>query len=1143
MVKLFQLSPNDTGLYRCGIGDRNDRMFFKMNLIVSAGPSNTTYAAAPASGELITASPERASAAANRWTPEVTKVLESRSSEWDRTALTTRISKTTASGNERQTLNTARTTVPGTSRREEGSLRATVPTPESPASKSRSMFSTTQDVWIWGTGNSVTTSPSTSESEGKDTTPEADGPQEETEGAPTKTTRTTQPSVLISEHVTWETLQEAMEVSKQQKLYYVEESSPAPSAQTLNTTHMQVVSGSIDRGLENTSGESSPPTPSQLSSKAPLWAPGKGSSMKSAFTEGESNSWILTPASTALTLVLLSVLVLLKRRLWRERPLKEAQEAERPPRITLIQMTHFPPDKLVVHTGTEVYAVETKEDPPSAAANVAPKWGSTKVFPTRLVSTKSPIFGPQDVSSVVGNSVSITCYYPDTSVNRHTRKYWCRQGASGLCTTLISSQGFVSKEYAGRASIINFPGNNTFVINIAQLTQSDTGSYKCGLGTSNQGLFFDVSLEVSQVPELPADTHVYTKDLGRNVIIDCPFKLENAHSKKSLCKKTGQTCELVIDSVEYVNPKYKDRIKLFTKGTSKEKFSVNITNLRLSDAGLYVCQAGEDPKADKKNVDLQVLKPEPELVYGDLRASVTFDCALGREVANEAKYLCRMNKDKCDVVINTLGKRDPSFEGRILLTPKDKNGRFSILITGLRREDAGYYLCGAHSSGLPQEGWPIQSWHLFVNEESTIPNSRSVVKGVTGGSVAITCPYNPKDNNSLKYWCHWDENGHCPILVDSQGLKEEQYVGRLALYDQPGNGIYTVILNQLTTKDAGFYWCLTNGDSRWRTTIELQVAEATGKPNLEVTPQNVNAVLGESVEISCHYPCKFYSHEKYWCKWSSQGCHVLPSQDKGARQPSVSCDQNNQVISITLNPVKKEDEGWYWCGVKQGQVYGETTAIYVAVGERTGGSRQVIPPEANAAPQEEAVPANVVPEEKAVDSSVIENKNIVVLYPKLPAEEKGVGSAGDQVQENRASVDAGSANGQNKSSTVLFSTLVPLGLLLSVGAVAVWVARVRHRKNVDRMSISSYRTDISMSDFKNSRDLGGNDNMGVSTDTQETVLERKDEIVTTTEIAIAPEESKKAKRSSKEEADLAYSAFLLQSSNIAAQVHDGPKEV
>lgn len=676
------------------------------------------------------------------------------------------------------------------------------------------------------------------------------------------------------------------------------------------------------------------------------------------------------------------------------------------------------------------------------------------------------------------------------------------------------------------------------MINIAQLTQDDTGTYKCGLGTTNRGLSFDVSLEVSQVPDFPNDTHVYTKDIGRNVTIECPFEKENAPNKKSLCKKIGQTCELVIDSTGNVNPNYEGRAELFMKGTKPNVFYVNIRYLRHSDAGLYVCQAGEGSSADQKNVDLQVLEPEPELLYKDLRSSVTFECDLGREVAPVAKYLCRMNKETCDVIINTLEKRDPAFEGRILLTPTDDNGRFSVLITGLRKEDAGHYLCGAHSSGLPQEGWPIQAWQLFVNEESTIPNSRSVVKGVTGGSVAIVCPYNPKESSSLKYWCRWegDGNGHCPVLVGTQALVQEEYEGRLALFDQPGSSTYTVILNQLTTQDAGFYWCLTDGDSRWRTTIELQVAEATKNPNLEVTPQNVTAVLGEAVTISCHYPCKFYSQEKYWCKWSNEGCRVLPSQDESARQSSMSCDQSSQLISMTLNPVSKEDEGWYWCGVKQGQTYGETIAIYVAVEEKTGGSPHVNPTDANAR-------AKVAPEEEVVESPVSENENKVILNPRLFANEKEIQNVGDQAQENRASGDAGSADGgRSGSSKVLFSTLVPLGLVLAVGAVAVWVARVRHRKNVDRMSISSYRTDISMADFKNSRDLGGNDNMGASPDTQETVVEGKDEIVTTTECTTESEESKKAKRSSKEEADMAYSAFLLQSSTIAAQVHDGPQE-
>lgn len=39
MVRLLQLSLDDMGLYRCGIGDRNNMLFFSMNLTVSAGMS------------------------------------------------------------------------------------------------------------------------------------------------------------------------------------------------------------------------------------------------------------------------------------------------------------------------------------------------------------------------------------------------------------------------------------------------------------------------------------------------------------------------------------------------------------------------------------------------------------------------------------------------------------------------------------------------------------------------------------------------------------------------------------------------------------------------------------------------------------------------------------------------------------------------------------------------------------------------------------------------------------------------------------------------------------------------------------------------------------------------------------------------
>lgn len=222
-------------------------------------------------------------------------------------------------------------------------------------------------------------------------------------------------------------------------------------------------------------------------------------------------------------------------------------------------------------------------------------------------------------------------------------------------------------------------------------------------------------------PGLQNDVDVYTVDLGRTVTINCPFKQENSQKIKYLFKEPGG---LVINTGNYVNPNFKGRASIVIQGTNQLMFSVIIKHLKLSDAGTYICQAGDGSSSNKKTVDLQVLKPEPELVYGELRGSVNFNCALAPEGTDVEQFLCRVNSQgSCDVVINTLGKRDPAFEGRILLR-KSANGLFSVWLTGLKKGDAGHYLCGAHPGGQQQEGWPLQAWQLFVNEGKTLEGQR-----------------------------------------------------------------------------------------------------------------------------------------------------------------------------------------------------------------------------------------------------------------------------------------------------------------------------------------------------------------------------------------------------------------------------------
>lgn len=72
----------------------------------------------------------------------------------------------------------------------------------------------------------------------------------------------------------------------------------------------------------------------------------------------------------------------------------------------------------------------------------------------------------------------------------------------------------------------------------------------------------------------------------------------------------------------------------------------------------------------------------------------------------------------------------------------------------------------------------------------------------------------------------------------------------------------------------------------------------------------------------CHFPCKFYSFEKYWCKWSNEGCSPLPTEQRpqpGLRE--LRPEQPDRLLN--LDTVTKEDERQCPVWVKEGPDAGD----------------------------------------------------------------------------------------------------------------------------------------------------------------------------------------------------------------------------
>ncbi|NXH59990.1 PIGR protein, partial [Rhabdornis inornatus] len=616
--------------------------------------------------------------------------------------------------------------------------------------------------------------------------------------------------------------------------------------------------------------------------------------------------------------------------------------------------------------------------------------GSARVRHPPKATISSPVFGPRQVHGVLGGSVTVKCFYPPTPVNRHDRKYWCRQVGS-RCNTVVSTD-YVAPAYRDRISLSDHPEAENFQINISALALGDAGTFQCGVGVNGRGLSHRVTLSVAEAPPVPEAA---------------------------------------------------------------------------------------------------------ELFYVKLRSTWSLSCSFGEDTADQRRYLCKKEKEGCRNIVNSYQEIDPDFQGRALLTFEELPGSFSVTVTQMDWEDTGLYYCGAGEYG--KEG-KSKELDVFVYEDKNFPQLKTMVTGKSGSSATFECLYDPVKKSSTRIWCKWRLQG-CDKIIDNAGFVKYGYEGRVAMFENPENKTVTIILNQLQAKDEGFYWCLSNELKEQQSSTELKVVK--GEPALTGTKE-VEARVGSRVNLTCSYPCKYYSYEKYWCRWNYTGCAVLPALEQGLPGPDASCDTSTRTAVLSFDPLQEDDEGWYWCGVKRNGVLGETMAVELRVSSGSDAKHS--------------------PELLDVDSS-----------HEFGAVPPGGAYSDAEVRKGALPESSDESHGSNTVALVLG----PLAGLILIAVTAFAIVKYRQLKRSDLVSVGSYRTNISMSDFENVRDLSASSSVKES---QETPV-GGDEFITTTDTQESAADTTKAKRSSKEDAELTYSSFLVTSERIAQGSSGGDSAV
>ncbi|XP_007897670.2 uncharacterized protein LOC103182453 isoform X1 [Callorhinchus milii] len=80
------------------------------------------------------------------------------------------------------------------------------------------------------------------------------------------------------------------------------------------------------------------------------------------------------------------------------------------------------------------------------------------------------------------------------------------------------------------------------------------------------------------------------------------------------------------------------------------------------------------------------------------------------------------------------------------------------------------------------------------------------VTGVVGRAITIDCRYGKQTySRHRKYWCRGHFRSTCKVVIDTRADNGQR--GNFSIVDNARDGVFTVTMKNLNTRDTGWYWC------------------------------------------------------------------------------------------------------------------------------------------------------------------------------------------------------------------------------------------------------------------------------------------------------------------------------------------------
>ncbi|XP_053343191.1 polymeric immunoglobulin receptor-like [Clarias gariepinus] len=297
-----------------------------------------------------------------------------------------------------------------------------------------------------------------------------------------------------------------------------------------------------------------------------------------------------------------------------------------------------------------------------------------------------------------GTSVTIPCGYNRDYIKY--KKYWCY------------GKYFHNCQIQNKVTVTDHKAERFFTVTMNNLQTGNTGWYWCAVeigGGPDTGEYLYIT--VKSGPDLSVkQSNVAGWERG-NLTVQCLYSTAYRNEQKKWCRFKDGSCTTAT---------LKSPVKVIDD--QKTTFSLQMSELKKSDAGWYCCIAGDLQASFNVSVGDP---PDPDLsvkesrVRGEEGGNVTVQCLYSTAYQNEQKQWCRFKDKNC----NTFQRTETSQNSAVQLSD-DGRGSFSVEMRGLKKSDAGWYWCGAGDLQVPV--------HVSVSDPPPESQNNSVLQTTEG---------------------------------------------------------------------------------------------------------------------------------------------------------------------------------------------------------------------------------------------------------------------------------------------------------------------------------------------------------------------------------------------------------------------------